>query len=215
MSFISEFQCKKCDRMYTALRSKCPYCGTRRISGGKYAATNDNQSGKILIAILILSVFVVAAGVLLFTTEPEYIPEPVIAEPEPEDDLNGIVAYESENPILPQPEDNNTVTDPEDPQYDGPIIPRGLNVQSPYGRLPGDFTRSISNEGSMKLTARSEPLGVEDPILWKSSNDDIFTIVPGNLEGTEAVLYPLSAGRATLTVSVGSIEREYTVNVRR
>ena len=66
MSIIAEVKCARCDRKYSGVRSRCPYCGARRIGRGKYSEEADDSRGKMLIGILIMAVLVVAAGVLLY-----------------------------------------------------------------------------------------------------------------------------------------------------
>ena len=85
MSIIPEVKCARCDRSYSGVRSRCPYCGARRIGGGKYSEEGDNSKGKMIIGVLILAVLVVAAGVLLFTTpRSDDIDDPIVEMSEDE-----------------------------------------------------------------------------------------------------------------------------------
>ena len=107
MSIVSEIKCARCDRKYSGVRSRCPYCGARRIGRGKYSEDSDNSKGKMLISVLVLGVCVIAAGFLLFTT-------PVDAGSDVKDTPNT-----SQTPVIPDESDNvsleNTNTPPPSP----------------------------------------------------------------------------------------------------
>ena len=218
MSVISEIKCGKCDRMYSGLRSKCPYCGTRRISRGKYSDDNESSSGKILIAILIMTVFVVATGVLLFTTEVEEIPEDTLAAVEDEEDdpfdLDGYVSLPSAEPVAPVVEDEPE--EEEEPEI--PLTARTVSVRfngnplilGPDGR---EFTFNVGD--SLTLTVRVEPLGVDDKIIWATSDMSIFEVTPTNPEETEVIVRATGRGTGRLSVTVGDITETVIVRVPR
>ena len=212
MSVVTEIKCGKCDRMYSGLRSKCPYCGTRRISRGKYSNDNESSTGKILIAVLIMAVFVVATGVLLFTTEVEEVPDVSLSteeETEPEDDL---VSLPAANPVAPVEEEEE-----EEPQENEPLIPRSISVR--YNNNPlirgseGDeFSFKVGD--SLTLTAKIEPLGVQAEIIWATSDQSIFEVTPTNAEKTEAVVRAIGRGTGRLTVTVGELVETVIVRVQ-
>ena len=218
MSVISEIKCTKCDRMYSGLRSKCPYCGTRRISRGKYADDGENSSGKILIAVLIMTVFVVATGVLLFTTEPEeiIIPEETLAEEEEDDGFgDGYVSLPSIfEPVEPPVEEDEE----EEEVVDIPLEARTISVRyrgNPLiqGSEGPEFSFRVGE--SLTLTARVEPLGVEDEIIWSSSDEGIFAVTPTNPDNTEASVRAVGRGTGRLTVTVGNLTETVIVRVNR
>jgi len=222
MSVVSEIKCGKCDRMYSGLRSKCPYCNTRRIGLGKYSEVGGNANGKILIAVLIMSVFVVATGVLLFTTEVEEVPEE--EEYLSSEDLeengtgfdDGFLSVPALEPVLPVAEDDEF--DDDDFFDEGPIVARSISVrfnnnpliQGSDGR---EFTSSVGER--IVLTVSIEPLGVEDPIEWASSDRAIFEVVPNNTENTEVTVTATGRGTGRLTVTVGELTETVIVRVPR
>ena len=67
MGVISQIKCARCDRKYSGVRGRCPYCGARRIGRGKYSEEYESSKGKMLVSILIMLVLVVAVGVLAFS----------------------------------------------------------------------------------------------------------------------------------------------------
>ena len=67
MAFVSDVKCGKCDRRYSGLRGRCPYCGTRRGKNGKHANQGGNTTGKLIVG-LILILLLIAAVVFLIIT---------------------------------------------------------------------------------------------------------------------------------------------------
>lgn len=68
MGIISDVKCGKCDRRYSGLRGRCPYCGARRGKRGKHSNDVDNSSGKLIIGLLLALVLVVAVVILIITS---------------------------------------------------------------------------------------------------------------------------------------------------
>ena len=212
MSIISEVKCARCDRTYSGVRSRCPYCGARRIGSGKYSEEGDNSKGKMIIGVLILAVLVVAAAVLLFTTQkPEISPEPsrdiesppTVEMPNEEDNVSMPGAKPpvspSPSPVETSPEEETT-TPP--PQVESIIITFA-------GYENNDFTEPAG--GKVPLKAKVEPVGIEfdEEIVWKSSDTTVFEVVKDNPEGTSAMVTMIGSGTAksaTLTVSIGGVE---------
>ena len=67
MAFVSDVKCGKCDRRYSGLRARCPYCGARRGKAGKHANKGGNSTGKLVLG-LILILLLIAAVVFLILT---------------------------------------------------------------------------------------------------------------------------------------------------
>jgi len=212
MSIISEVKCARCDRSYSGVRSRCPYCGARRIGGGKYSEEGDNSKGKMIIGVLILAVLVVAAGVLLFTTQKPEPPAETISDSEtpPTQDLPGeegnVSVTGAKPPVSPSP--SPIETPPEETTTTPP--PQVQSVIITYGGVEnGDFTAPVGDK--VPLKAKVEPAGIEfdEEIVWKSSDTSVFEVVKDNPEGTSAQVIMIGSGSqksATLTVSIGGVE---------
>jgi len=222
MSLVSEIKCARCDRKYSGLRSRCPYCGARRIGRGKYTEDNDNAKGKMLISIILLGALVIAAGIMLFSAPmgTDAAPPDLIEEPEQNlglgiDVESGVTTGEGLN--IPDRVENGE-DDPYDPEGLGtPATLPGPEVTSVTilhnNSIIRDFTEPVGTQ--LTFTARVEPVGVTDAITWETSNEDVFEVVALNLEGTQARLTLRGPGTATLTVSVGGQEATTIVRVRR
>jgi len=211
MSIISEIKCARCDRKYSGVRSRCPYCGARRIGHGKFSEESDNTRGKMLIGILILSVLVVAAGVLLFTTNVPEDEDPGPAASSP----TGSIAGEDEttsvtgtNPVIP---DDDKPPETEEPSETP--TPTVRSVMITYGgKEKNDFTAKIGE--SVALRVRIEPVGIEEKIMWESSDRNVFEVVSTDEMGLSAKVTGIGKGNATLTVTVGGVEDDCIVRVR-
>jgi len=218
MSLVSEIKCARCDRKYSGVRSRCPYCGARRIGRGKYTEDSENAKGKMLISVLVMGVLVVAAGVLLFTTpiDAEAGLPPVIEEPSSGlGDLEDIDTLPGLNPLGPsEPDDEEDINDALGEPPQPPAAPEVRDVVITFqNRRIEDFTERVGN--SIVLGVRVEPIGIEEPIIWMSGDTSVFEVVATNPEGTSARVTAISHGDVYLTVSVGGVEARCMVRVRR
>ena len=220
MSVIAEVKCARCDRKYSGLRSKCPYCGARRIGRGKYAEEADNSKGKMLVGVLIMAVLVVAAGVLLFTT-PKDDPLPDIPRPgnssesspppTSTDPSGGIFSMPGASIEPSKAPDDEDVDETPSPSPSSEVT----LVQITYSnRSTSDFTAGIGER--VPLRARIEPAtaSIDEDIEWTSSDTSVFNVVKTNTEGTNATVTGIGVGTATLTVTVGGQEATCIVRVR-
>jgi len=208
MAIINEIKCARCDRKYSSVRSRCPYCGARRIGRGKYSEDSDNAKGKMLISVLILAVFTVAAGILLFSTPADADAadnDNDAAITSPDDDIDSVLGLHPEPTPTPAPTPEPT-----------PIAP--LEVTSVIITYDGnprtEFTAKIGEV--VPLRVRFEP-----PILdgldidWSSSNEDVFQVVPVEIDRVGVNVTGIGEGTATLTVMVGDKEATCTVRITR
>ena len=213
MSIIGEVKCARCDRKYSGVRSRCPYCGARRIGRGKYSEETDNSKGKMLIGVLIMAVLVVAAGVLLFTT-----PAPVYEPPEPPSSGGSLSSMFPGDDDTESLDGNNTVSPPdddpiEDDPTETPPSTEVISVTIMYtNQVKTDFTAGVGER--VPLRARIEPVSIDEDIIWTSSDSSVFQVVADNPQGTSAVVTGIGNGTATLTVTVGDKEATCTVRVR-
>lgn len=68
MGLIPQVKCGRCDRSYSGLRSRCPYCGAHRNKKGKRVSDGDNATWKLVIGILLIVVLIAAVVVILVTS---------------------------------------------------------------------------------------------------------------------------------------------------
>ncbi|MDR2590563.1 MAG: hypothetical protein LBC71_06230 [Oscillospiraceae bacterium] len=202
MAIINEIKCARCDRKYSGVRSRCPYCGARRIGRGKYSEDSDNAKGKMLISIMILGVFTIAAGILLFTTPVDAdavkpSDDPALSVPGLEDDITSLTPFEPP-PTSPPP------TTPPPPQV------QSVQIWVPNSHQIRDEFTLNSTHPTTDLTVRIEPPGIEAEQNWELSRDDVVEMTPvvGGYRFTR-----IGNGAVTLTVTVGDVSASCIIRV--
>ena len=204
MALVNDIKCARCDRKYSGVRSRCPYCGARRIGRGKYTEDSDNAKGKMLISILILSVFTVAAGVMLFTT-------PVEDTGPPEDDSsisNPEDGIDSQPGLWEDPTPSPTI---EIVETAPPLTVETVQIWVPRSHKAEDLSFWLGRgDTSFQLAAVLDPPGLEIPLSWSSTNEEVFEIetVVGGVQ-----LNFVGAGTATLVLTAGDKEARCIIRV--
>jgi len=204
MAIVNEIKCARCDRKYSGVRSRCPYCGARRIGRGKYSDDSDNAKGKMLISVLIMAVFTVGAAILLFSTPTADAQDPVDTPSlgsSVEDDINSLP------PVTTDPTPTPTIETT-------PVIKLSVSsVTITYGgRVLPEFTLR-QGELLRDVRVNIEPIEIIElydlKIEWESSNEDQFQIVPNLVNGRYYSVDATgiaSSGFARLIVTVGDPE---------
>jgi len=160
-----------------------------------------------MIGVLVMAALVLATGFLIFTApeDPNAGLGPVVSAPDP--DPGEIEDDPIELP--PPPVEQPTITPPEPPAPQ----PAVTSVTITYnGRKRDDITEFVGT--NVPLGARVEPPGIQEEIIWMSSDRNIFEVFPNNDAGTAATVRPVDRGTATLTVSVGGVEATCIIRVR-
>jgi len=211
MSVVNEIKCARCDRKYSGVRSRCPYCGARRIGRGKYTEDSENAKGKMLISILIMLVFAVGISILLLSnpneTDAGNLGNDVVEEPEePEDDPLALIEEPPEEP-------------PEEPIEDIIITPQISSLVITFSNRPladNEFTMWVGDR-DIPLNFSVEPPGAESglDIEWWSENTEVAEINPApGMGGLGAEVKAIGRGTSRLFVAVGDFEAEVLVRVR-
>ena len=216
MAIINEIKCARCDRKYSGVRSRCPYCGARRIGRGKYSENSDNAKGKMLISVLIMAAFTVAAGVLLFTTPVDAVePEEV-----PDDDYS--TSIEDEITIFdgiptPPPIDDPIIEEIEIDEPEPPVTVTSVQIR--YGdtlagapHSPREITIRVNSQ--YEFRARVEPPGIDDiEFHWESTNTDAFEATAIDVGGVGVRVRGLARGSGYLVLTVGDVEDRFLIRV--
>ena len=192
MSVIPQVKCRRCGESFSALRSRCPNCGTRRVtqSGRTPAPTSSQVKGTAayeraetntrwqLIFGLILVVAVILAVIVMVSTS-----------------LSG---------LTPTPTPTPTV--------------EGINIQCFGTDVKDEFTMSLSRDPKIELQARVLPMEIftaeNTHITWKSSDESLFIVTP-NEDTTKCTIEMLqtSTTPGTLTVSCNGYDVKLTVRL--
>jgi len=158
----------------------------------------------MMIGVLIMAALVLATGFLLFTAPEDPDRGAAITEPEPPPEE--IETAPTPKP-LPPPETPTIIPESPSPQ------PEVRSVTITYdGKKREDITEYVGN--TVPLAVRVEPVGIQEEIIWESSDRSVFEVATTNPDGTTVTVTPIDKGTATLTVSVGGVEAKCIVRVR-
>ncbi|MDR0445939.1 MAG: hypothetical protein LBH17_02735 [Oscillospiraceae bacterium] len=213
MGLISEVKCGKCDKRYSAIRARCPYCGARRGGKGKFAADSDNRQVQIIVAIIIILALIAAVTVLLITsTNTDADEDPATFTP-------------TGTPWIPGENDNVSIDDPDyTPTPDTPTPPQDTpppaleSIAITYsGIVKTDITEPLGT--TLRLRVKMVPEGLDLVPEWSSSNPEKFDVVPTDTTGLEAKVTFIARGDEnhpfeTLTVTVGDQTATCIIRVR-
>ena len=207
MGIISEVKCSRCDRRFSGLRGRCPYCGARRGKSGKRVADGDNSMWKLIVGVLILLVLIVAVIVLIMstlkdknvgttTTDTQTITATEDLEGEGVDSVEGNTSTGTETGTTTDTTtQTNTVVSVE-------------KVTITYGGSETvDFTIKTTDP-PLTLKCVTVPADVEEPVIWASSDENVFVVLQ------TGKVTAIGKGDATLTATCGDATAECTVRVK-
>ena len=191
MAIISEVKCSRCDRRYSGLRSRCPYCGARRSKRGKMSRGEDNSKGKIIIALLLMLIVVVAVVVLIVSSVRDNNP---VIESAPPSGTAGLPHEPSIDVASTTPPPG--VSDLQSPQLPTSVV-QSVKIINPYGGgVAADISLEIGER--VELVCEVVPNDTGLTPIWESSDPDKFSVLPsGRVTGIS------KCKEGTLTVTVG------------
>lgn len=205
MAFSAEVKCSRCDKRYSALRGRCPYCGARRSSKGKYAGDPDNMKGRTIIGVLILVALLAAVIALIIIS----VRNDEGAEPTPPASTIGI--DDSTNTQIPGPSIEPSPTPPEES-----FVPPPPSVQSVAITYAGATKTDITEKVGTTLTFKANILPADIDLVpeWTSSDPSVFEVVPEDTSGLTAKVTMIGKGNATLKLTVGDKTAECIIRVK-
>ncbi len=190
MGLFGEVKCGRCDRRYSAIRSRCPYCGARKRRSGKSSGGGDNR-WQIVFGVILLVVIVIAVTVLIIKNLKEggsggakTTPTPTIqatatpkatAAPTPTGGLPAITP-------APMPKVTSVV----------------LSRQ--------DFTLSKIGE-TWVLSATVMPTGATTNVIWTSLDTKVATVT------ADGRVTAIANGTTTITAEAGGVKASCIVRV--
>ena len=222
MSVIPQVKCRRCGESFSALRSRCPNCGTRRVtqSGRTPAPTSSQVKGTAayeraetntrwqLIFGLILVAAVILAVIVMVSTS-----------------LSGLdnQSGKSNNTVItaPSPTPENTAPTVEPPPTPTPTptpTVEGINIQCFGTDVKDEFTMSLSRDPVVTLQARVLPMEIftaeNTHVTWKSSDTSLFMVTPSEDSlSCKIEMLQTSTTPGTLTVSCNGYEVKLTVRL--
>lgn len=211
MGLIKQVKCGRCDRQYSSLRSRCPYCGARKNRGGKRSAYSENNKWQLIAGIVILIAIIVTVVVLIVTSlnsgKKDNGKDNVKNSP-------NITAGEGVNsvtnpptttpPATPSSDPNAGTTDPSTTQSPEPTTPAATVNSITLNRE--DFTLSKIGE-QWQMQATLSPANPSVEVTWKSNDESVCVI---NATG---LVTAVNKGTTTIVAIAGGKEAKCIVRV--
>lgn len=226
MGLKNGVKCGRCDRRYSVLRSRCPYCGASRAKGSKRVANSGNSMWTLIVGLLIMLILIVAVIVLLVTTlsaekasKDDDVKPPVSGTEDKYEQGDGVTDLtDPDDPLLP---DNNT-DDPANPDGQNPSGNEGNDVNQAVTSVimkcfgaelakcsEDDADYDISMKVSEKLNIAYETTpAVENPdVKWESSDQNIVMVLQSGQ------VTAVGNGTAKVTVTVNGASKVCKIRV--
>lgn len=196
MGLFKEIKCGRCDRRFSSIRGRCPYCGARKNRGGKRAANQGNWQLRMIAGILILIVLIVAAIILVsksLNNEKTPGPSPTIS----------FSGNEGVSELTPSP--NTEPTPPTETVEPTSTVSPSPTV-SAIKLNREDFTLSFVGE-QWTMTATLSPAGSDAEIKWRSEDEGIAIV---NQSG---VVTAINRGTTNIVCEAGGATAKCIVRV--
>lgn len=235
MGLFSEVKCGRCDRRYSGVRARCPYCGARRGKRGKHAKDYDNSKGRLIIGLILITVLIVAAIVIIATSisknqaddSKNNDDQQQIEHGNNDDnnddttDLDGADVGnddnndddgDGDNTDNKNDDDNDDVPatgDDVTPDDDSGTVDtvNSVYISNSWSSEPqGDFTANVGDE--IQFGYVTDPVLEDADVKWASSNEDVFVILQ------TGKFTAVGEGTATLSLTVNGTTVEVSVYVK-
>lgn len=213
MSMIPEVKCRRCGETFSSMRSRCPNCGTRRVTQSSrtpsttpgtvrgtasYERAETNTKWQLIFG-LILVVAVILAVIVMVTSS-----------------LEGMDSAQQNNVTITPPVVTDYIPEIESAPTPSPTPPpqvEGIRVMFYTTEMEEEFTMRVGEV--LDFTAQVMPLTLEGAkVTWTSANEDCLQIEPtGDLSATFTCVGDI-AGGVKMTVACNNYEKTLTVYCR-
>jgi hypothetical protein len=196
MGLFKEVKCGRCDRRYSSIRGRCPYCGARKNRGGKRAADHGNRQlhfigGTLFLFVVVVAVIILVSKSLKSAKEPTPSPTFTVSVTKRVDEVTA----------TPRPE----TTPPVETQEPTPTLTPTPTVTA-ITLNREDFTLSFIGE-QWTMTATLTPADSNAEIKW-SSEDESVAIVNEN-----GVVTAIDRGWTYIVCEAGGVVEKCIVRV--
>lgn len=225
MGLFSENKCTRCDRRYSGLRGKCPYCGARKSKRSKKTADSDKVGWKLITGIVLMVILILAVVAILFVSLRSNSSDSASSDTSAADTTDstdsaykedeGVTSIDDDTPQAPpsdssdttgtagdasNPADNSTApaTDDQEPSVTSVVI-------TYLGDSVSDVTLNVGE--LLALGCETTPADVSVEPEWSCEDSSIASILP------TGELTAIASGTTTITVTVGSATAECIVRV--
>ena len=205
MNIIPEVKCRRCGESFSSMRSRCPNCGTRRVSQSTrspatppstvsgtaaYARASANTRWQLIFGLILVAAVILAVVVMVSTGLSDI--DNATAKTQASMPMASAVTELVETAPTPSP----TPT---------PTVETIAMIWGVTHYEDSEFTMhlSTSEDEEFDMTAQAYPLTIENPTFeWSVDNDGILELTP-NATGSECHIKQIGtiAGGVKLTVT--------------
>ena len=205
MSFIPQITCRHCGKKYSAIHSRCPSCGARRVKQSSRSASStasvrpgsaanaraaSNAKWQFIFGCVLTVAFIIAV-IILINASLGTSGKPAETTPIPTDT---VAPTPTPTPVpTPTPTPTPTVTSIT-------ITFLGSAITN------NEFTLPIGT--NIDLDASIYPVETEATVSWRSTDESICTV------DSDGVVTPVSAGWGSVIAECGGVAAEVRVLVR-
>ena len=210
MSFVPRITCRRCGRQFSGLRSRCPYCGTRRVKAsertpvptpgmnsetGAGRRNNMNARWQLIFGAILLAAVLLAVIVLVSVS----LNGAVKATPTPT--LPAVTA-----PPVATPEPTPTPTPT-------PSVSR-IDITS-WGTVVTDITvGSAGDASSLKGVVWPAELDPVPTVEWAVSDESVATVTVSADAANTVTVTAVGPGSTTLTATCGAVTSTCIIRVK-
>ena len=223
MGLIQQTKCVRCDRTYSSLRRKCPYCGTRKNRGGKRGAGTGNNRWQLIAGIVILLAIIITVVVLIVTSLKNNKEQDTAVK----DPKTAQTAGEGVTSVTGTPAQTGQTTTPDGTSQTGqagtttvspdPGTQTGTQTQTTTPPAPtvnsitlnrSDFTlNKTGDQWQMKATISPDDPNVT--VTWKSNDESVCLI------SATGLVTAVGRGNTTIVATAGGKSAECIVRVKQ
>jgi len=202
MGLIPTITCRRCKREYSALRGRCPHCGTRKTKQSERTPTttagtrpgttansrvNSNAKWQMIFGLVLVAAVIIAViAIIMISTGGE---KPAKTTPPPETTVTPPPTTATPIPT-PTPTPTPTVT--------------SITITY-YGAEKTDFSAPVGDE--TQLSAIVYPMDIAATVTWSSTDEGILTV------SSDGVVVGVSKGKASVIAECGGVKQECIVYI--
>ncbi len=208
MSLLSEVKCSRCDRRYSGIRSRCPYCGARRSNKGKYGPEPGESKAKYIVGAVLIVLLLAAAAFLIVQSlrnkqaeAPDTTPKQSYSDDENITSVDGTKPVDT-TPVTPTTPDSSVTPDKPDEPPTPQVQAEALAIMY-LGEEKDDITMDSGTE--LELSAYVEPEDVE--VTWSVDDESVAIVLQSGK------VTAVGAGETTLRLSGGGMTAECILRV--
>ncbi len=199
MALFQDVKCGRCDKHYSSIHSKCPYCGAKKNRDGKTVSGANNTKWQVIVGLVVLILIIVAVVVLLAMSLKDRDPEPgntskPAASASPS---NSGVSTVTANPSSTPAPAHTAAPTPE---------PTPAPVVNSIVLNREDFTLPTVGD-TFQMVATISPAQVQVDIIWISEDPDVASIDENGL------VTAVNHGTTTISATAGGVTKECIVRV--